>query len=314
MNLHPGEIKRCSPVFLLKINMNLIPVQLSDLKIGQPLLWDLFDQEREPLMKRGCIIETDNALEALSRKSSIFLRSKALSEKVDSADTKISDFDFDDMQLKIGEKLYLQRCASGKISRWSNKDDYSMSTIIGYVPNQYLIVSMPKTNQLIGQAFLEGDQISVRLFSGRCVFSFIVFVDKLVNLSFKYLLLSFPKNIKGLTIRNSRRVKTEIAAEVMVNSESVPITITNLSDTGAEISTDTELGKFGTKMGLFVKIRIHETDVLLQLQAIVKSLKAKNKHGISRYGIEFTGLLADQIFSLRSFIYQELVENPKNSI
>ena len=173
---------------------------------------------------------------------------------------------------------------------------------------------MPKTNHLIGQPLLEGDQVLVRLFSGRCVFSFTVFVDKLVNLSFKYLLLSFPKNITGQTIRNSRRIKTAIEAEATVNSEPIPIIITNLSAAGAEISTHTELGKFGTKIGLFVKIRIHEKEMLLQLQAIVKSLKAKNKQGVARYGVEFTGLLADQIFLLRAFIYQELIENPNSSI
>ena len=35
--------------------MNLIPIQLSDLKIGQPLSWDLFDQGREPIRARGYI-------------------------------------------------------------------------------------------------------------------------------------------------------------------------------------------------------------------------------------------------------------------
>ena len=173
---------------------------------------------------------------------------------------------------------------------------------------------MHKRNHLIGPQGLHGHQVWVRLCSRRCVFRFTVYVDKLVNLSSKYLLLSFPKNITGQTIRNSRRVKTAIEAEATVNSESFPIIITNLSDTGAEISTHTELGNFGTKVGLSVKIRIHEKEILLQLQAIVKSLKAKNKQGVARYGVEFAGLLAEQIFSLRAFIYQKLIENPDSGI
>ena len=293
--------------------MDLIPIQFSDLKVGQPLSWDLFDQERKPLMERGHVIKTTAELEELSRRSSVLLRLKASSEKIGAIDKKISEFNFDDMQLKVGDRLQLQLHSSAKSSCRLNNDT-CMVTVIGYVPDHSLIVSMPKTDQLIGQPFLEGDQILVRLFSGRCAFSFTVFVDKLVKLSFKYLHLSFPKHILGQTIRKSRRVRTAIEAEATVNSGSIPLIITNLSAAGAEISTHTELGGIGTLIELSVKVKIHEKEISLQLQSIIRSFKAINKQECIRYGVEFTGLQAEQIFSLRSFIYQELVENPNNIV
>ena len=293
--------------------MDLIPIQFSDLKVGQPLSWDLFDQERKPLMERGHIIKTTAELKELSRRSSVLLRLKASSEKIGAIDKKISEFNFDDMQLKVGDRLQLQLHSSAKSSCRLNNDT-CMVTVIGYVPDHSLIVSMPKTDQLIGQPFLEGDQILVRLFSGRCAFSFTVFVDKLVKLSFKYLHLSFPKHILGQTIRKSRRVRTAIEAEATVNSGSIPLIITNLSAAGAEISTHAELGEIGTLIELFVKVKIHEKETSLQLQSIIRSFKAINKQECIRYGVEFTGLQAEQIFSLRSFIYQELVENPNNIV
>lgn len=293
--------------------MDLIPIQFSDLKVGQPLSWDLFDQERKPLMERGHIIKTTAELKELSRRSSVLLRLKASSEKIGAIDKKISEFNFDDMQLKVGDRLQLQLHSSAKSSCRLNNDT-CMVTVIGYVPDHSLIVSMPKTDQLIGQPFLEGDQILVRLFSGRCAFSFTVFVDKLVKLSFKYLHLSFPKHILGQTIRKSRRVKTTIEAEATVNSGSIPLIITNLSAAGAEISTHTELGGIGTLIELSVKVKIHEKEISLRLQSIIRSFKAINKQDALRYGVEFTSLQAEQIFSLRSFIYQELVENPNNIV
>ena len=293
--------------------MDLIPIQFSDLKVGQPLSWDLFDQERKPLMERGHIIKTTAELKELSRRSSVLLRLKASSEKIGAIDKKISEFNFDDMQLKVGDRLQLQLHSSAKSSCCSNNDT-CMVTVIGYVPDHSLIVSMPKTDQLIGQPFLEGDQILVRLFSGRCAFSFTVFVDKLVKLSFKYLHLSFPKHILGQTIRKSRRVRTAIEAEATVNSGSIPLIITNLSAAGAEISTHTELGGIGTLIELSVKVKIHEKEISLRLQSIIRSFKAINKQDALRYGVEFTSLQAEQIFSLRSFIYQELVENPNNIV
>lgn len=293
--------------------MDLIPIQFSDLKVGQPLSWDLFDQERKPLMERGHIIKTTAELKELSRRSSVLLRLKASSEKIGAIDKKISEFNFDDMQLKVGDRLQLQLHSSAKSSCCLNNGT-CMATVIGYVPDHSLIVSMPKTDQLIGQPFLEGDQILVRLFSGRCAFSFTVFVDKLVKLSFKYLHLSFPKHILGQTIRKSRRVRTAIEAEATVNSGSIPLIITNLSAAGAEISTHTELGGIGTLIELSVKVKIHEKEISLQLQSIIRSFKAINKQDALRYGVEFTSLQAEQIFSLRSFIYQELVENPNNIV
>ncbi len=293
--------------------MDLIPIQFSDLKVGQPLSWDLFDQERKPLMERGHVIKTTAELKELSRRSSVLLRLKASSEKIGAIDKKISEFNFDDMQLKVGDRLQLQLHSSAKSSCRLNNDT-CMVTVIGYVPDHSLIVSMPKTDQLIGQPFLEGDQILVRLFSGRCAFSFTVFVDKLVKLSFKYLHLSFPKHILGQTIRKSRRVRTAIEAEATVNSGSIPLIITNLSAAGAEISTHTELGGIGTLIELSVKVKIHEKEISLRLQSIIRSFKAINKQDALRYGVEFTSLQAEQIFSLRSFIYQELVENPNNIV
>ncbi|HQV89582.1 MAG TPA: flagellar brake protein, partial [Nitrosomonas sp.] len=86
------------------------------------------------------------------------------------------------------------------------------------------------------------------------------------------------------------------------------------SAAGAEISTHTELGGIGTLIELFVKVKIHEKEISLQLQSIIRSFKAINKQDALRYGVEFTGLQAEQIFSLRSFIYQELIENPNNIV
>lgn len=291
--------------------MNLIPIQFSDLKIGQPLSWDLFDQEHKPLIERGYIIRTADELKELSKKSSVFLRLKeASSEK----DHSLSEVSFDDMRLKVGDKLQLRLHSSAKSSCYLNNGGYCMATVIGYIPDHSLIVSMPKTDQLAGQPLLEGDQILVRLFSGQCAFSFTVFVDKLVKLPLKYLHLSFPKHVLGQTIRKSRRVKVIIEAEATINSRSIPIIITNLSATGAEISTHNELGGIGTLIELFVKVKIHEKETSLQLQSIVRSFKDIKKQDVLFYGIEFTELQAEQIFALRSFIYQELAENSNSLV
>ena len=290
--------------------MDFVPIQFSDLKIGQPLSWDLFDQERKPLMKCGYIINVTD--EELLKKSSIFRKVETSSKKDCSKDNKISEFGFDDMQLKVGDKLQLRLHSSAKGLCCSNNGGYCMATVIGYFTNHSLIVSMPKTDQLLGQPLLEGDEILVRLFSRQYAFSFTVFVDKLIKLPFKYVHLSFPRHVLGQTIRKSQRIKVAIEAETTINSKLIPLIITNLSADGAEISAHTELGGIGTLIELSVKVKIHGKEAPLLLQSVVRSFKAKQSTLI--YGVEFTELQAEQIFLLRSFICQELVENPNKNL
>lgn len=295
--------------------MNLIPIQFSDLKIDQPILWDLFDQEKKQILKHGHIIKTADELKELS-KSLIFRRSDNLAKEDPSKvkKTSESEFKFDDMRLKVGDKLHLRLRSSAKSQCCSKNGGHCLATIIGYIPGYSLIVTMPRTDQLIGQPLLEGDQILARLCSGRHVFSFTTFVDKLIKQPLNYLHLSFPKHILGKTIRKSRRIKTTIDAEVTTGDGSFPSVITNLSSTGAEISTYVELGEIGTQVELSLRIKIHDKETSLQLQSTIRSCKDANKEGTLCYGVEFTGLQTEQVFLLRSFVYQQLIDNPSSLI
>jgi len=160
--------------------MNLIPIQASDLAVGQPLPWDLFDQEHKQIQQRGYVIKTADELKRLEE-SSIFRNQKPASEQIESGENKSNKFNFEDMQLKVGHKLQLKLSSHlrGTIGE-ANNTFCTSALLIGYVQDSTLIVSMPTT----GEPFLEGDQILVRLFSGQCVFSFTVFVDKIIRLPF----------------------------------------------------------------------------------------------------------------------------------
>ena len=73
--------------------MNLIPIQTTDLTIGQPLPWDLFDQAHQPIQKRGYIFNTEDELKQLEG-SSIFRIQNPESEQIESGSDKIK---FDNM-------------------------------------------------------------------------------------------------------------------------------------------------------------------------------------------------------------------------
>lgn len=288
--------------------MNFIPVQKSDLAVGQPLPWDLFDQSHQQIQKRGYIIKTANELKKLEG-SSLFRVQKPVLEQTELDNNKSGRINFEDMRLKVGHKLQLKLSAPSKSPSESNNAIYP-ATLIGYVQDCTLIVTMPASGQFTGEPFLEGDQIQVRLFSGQCIFSFTAFVDKIIKLPFKYLHLSFPRDILSQPIRNSQRIKCHIQASVA--GKSTPLIITDLSTTGAEVSANASLGEVGTTIALSFAIKILDEEISLSIKSITRSAKQVNKNNQQTFsfGIEFIELKPEQVFALRNLIYQEIVEHP----
>lgn len=289
--------------------MNLIPIQTTDLTIGQPLPWDLFDQAHQPIQKRGYVFKTEDELKQLEG-SSIFRMQKPEPEQIESSGDK---FRFDDMHLKVGHKLQL-RLSSKLRSSVEIKSNFYVSNLIGYVQGNTLIVTMPASDQYVGDPYIEGDQVQVSLFSGNSVFNFTVFVDKIIKVPFKYLHLSFPKGIQGQNIRKSRRIKCSIQGSVVENS--IPVSITDLSICGAGICSDLPLGSLGTTITLSFAITVLDKEIPLSIKSTIRSAKEVNKNGqkIICFGFEFIDITSEQMHTLHHLIYQEIVEHPENVV
>jgi hypothetical protein len=213
-------------------------------------------------------------------------------------------FRFEDMRLAVGDKLQLSPPSTVSGNR-------SVVPLIGYVEGVTLIVGAPPAGQW-RPSLIEGDQITVRVFGGQNAFGFTVYVDKIIRQPFDYLHLSFPKDIVGKIIRNSRRIKTHIA--VVVADNPAPATISNLSATGAEVRAGANLGEPGAKLALSFTLNIFGTDTQLSPQAVIRTVKQDPQDGIFRCGVEFNDLRPNDVTALHGLIYQELVEHPHNLV
>lgn len=294
--------------------MNMIPIQTSDLIVGQPLPWDLFDESQKPIQKCGYVIKTTDELRELEELS--VFRMQAPASQQAEADKKAPDqIGFEDMQIKVGQKMYLTLAAYSKLRKSCelSENSYSVS-MIGYVPNSTLIVTMPITDQIVGEPLIEGDQLNIRLVTGQYAYKFSAFVDKVIKAPFKYLHLSFPKVVQGQSIRKSRRIKCHMDATVA--EKAIPIAITDLSICGAGISSKLPLGTLGSTVTLSFSINILDRELHLSIKAIIRSAKqiTKNNQKIISTGVEFTDIKPDQVFTLHHMIYHEIVEHPENVI
>ena len=280
--------------------MSLIPVQISDLNIGHPLSWNLYNQENKQLFQRGYVIQTTAELEKLGAMP-LFRSPEAQSEPTEAVVKKPPFFKFNDMQLRVGSSL--------QFNLTSNKTSHTVA-LIGYVKDVTLMVMSPWAAQQTGSHLIEGDQVLVRLFSGQSAFSFTVFVKTIIKIPFPYLHLSFPGHILGQAIRKSQRIKTDINATVSNNQNSA--IISDLSTTGARIVTDSSLGEPGTKIELSFTAEIYGKETPILLQCVIKSLNISKENDQDKlyFGVEFIDLQSDQDFTLQNLIYQEIVEHP----
>ncbi|MDO9470045.1 MAG: flagellar brake protein [Nitrosomonas sp.] len=271
--------------------------------------WDLFDQAHQPIQKRGYIFKTEDELKQLEG-SSIFRMQKPEPQQIESSGDK---FRFDDMHLKVGHKLQLKLSSRSKGPVEIKYTSY-VTSLIGYVQDSTVITAMPATDQLIGEPFVEGDQVQVSLFSGNSVFNFIVFVDKVIKVPFKYLHLSFPKEIQGQNIRKSRRIRCSLQGSVV--EKSIPLSILDLSVCGAGVSSGLPLGPLGTIITLAFTITILDKEIPVTVKSAIRSAKPINKNGHKTIstGVEFIDIKSEHMHTIRHLIYQEIVEHPENVI
>ncbi len=280
--------------------MNLTPVQTSELAVGQPLPWDLFDKDHQQVLARGKLINTADELQELTQAPLFRVPEAAPAAATDAA----PEFSFQDMRLSVGDKLQLSLPSNPGDSR-------CIVPLIGYVDGVTLIVGAPPPGQL-RSSLHEGDEIAIRVFSGQYAFGLFSSVDKIIKAPFEYLHLSFPKHIVGKIVRKSRRIKTSIAAAIAGNPS--PAIISNLSATGAEVRANLGPDQLGATIGLSFALTIIGVETQLSLQAVIRSLKQDRDcaEGAFRCGVEFQGLQASDLAALQGVIYQELVEHPQN--
>jgi hypothetical protein len=290
------------------VHVELTLVQISQLAIGAPLPWDLFNQDREQLLARGHIINSPDELQVL-RKTPLFRMEEATPtpaamNALPTTGVVASQYQFGDMRLSVGDRLQLSPPA--RVG-----GDRCMVKLIGYVEKKLLIVYAPPSGKW-RPTLIEGDQIAIRVFSGQTAFGFSAYVDNIIKQPFEYLHLSFPKNIVGKVIRKSRRVKTAIAATIADNP--TPSIISNLSLSGAELRAKVNLGELGTAIRLSFSPEIYGIETPMSLHAVIRSLKQDHEgvEGAWRCGVEFQDLQPSDVAALQSLIYQELVEHPKN--
>ena len=303
--------------------MSLIPVDRSDLSLGTPLPWALYDQNHKLLKAEGECIDSAEQLQALLNAAPLReLIWQSASEpsqepmdatpEIDLSDAPQGRFTFYDMNLKTGDRIQLQPPAQLGSERHIVK-------LVGYLEPFSVLVTAPMVHG-VRLPLLEDENVVARVFSGQNAFGFTCTIKRVCKVPFDYLHLSFPDEIQGAIIRKSPRIRMKIIASILDpdNEGAEPLSgmIVNISSTGARLDARKPLGRGGKKLKLSFRVNLHNMDVFLTTGAVIRSVlrdDAANEAGQSamvHHGIEFQNLQPNDSMILQSLIYQKMIEQP----
>jgi c-di-GMP-binding flagellar brake protein YcgR len=303
--------------------MGLISISKEDISVGTPLPWPLYDQTGGILLKEGSVIDSTERLNALMAAGPLRELSWAAPEArtAEAATTKAAltdipeaGFTFQDMRLRVGDRLQLQPPATVGTERY-------IVRLIGYLENSTLLVTMPLDKGL-RVPLRENDKIVARVFTSQKAFGFTSTIERVCKIPYDYLHLSFPYAIQGSVVRKSPRVRTKIItsigrADEGDDSKRQSGMIVNLSADGAMLRSRQLLGNKGEVLRMAFRVNLHNVDAFLNINAIVRSIFVDengegNNPPMQNHGVQFQDLKPNDSVILQSLIYQQMIEQPQS--
>lgn len=282
----------------------------SELHVGQPAPWSLYDQNKQLLLARGTVVKSARQLEQLMLRGlfrKLDIHDSATTQPDTSADgppTREEIKGLDEIKLCIGDILHLQSQAEGTSIRYAVK-------LIGFLRGKGLIVSTPTQD---GKVLLmrDGQSFVVRVFSGKSVYAFPTSIFKVANVPYPHLHLSWPSQVKGLVVRSGARTKVNLITAIRdAGNNANAAYLGNLSTGGCSLTAKTSLGATADRIGIKFKVTINDVEQYIDLEGIIRSISRENNANdvaVIQYGIQFIDISAGDQLALTAFVYHTLFE------
>ena len=293
-----------------------IPIPKSDIDIGKPLPWSVYNGDRQLLLKCGFVVETQSQLDGLAEKGlyrdshgsdpspAARRKEEEAAERAKSEQPAERLVSLDEIKLGIGDPFQIQTQVDQTENRYYVK-------LIGYLKGKSVLVTAPQQEGNLCY-IKEGQAFVVRFFSGKNAYAFSANVIRAANVPFPHLHLSYPSQVRGLVIRSGERVNARIICTVSIPEDTktvaVPGLLTNISIGGALLSSKRKLGEKNDLLAIKFRIFIRDIEFYMTIDATVCSV-SKDEVGEFLHGLRFAGLPNEMAIALTAFVYQKLAES-----
>jgi c-di-GMP-binding flagellar brake protein YcgR len=292
----------------------MIPIRKSDIALGRPLPWPVFDADRQLLLRAGHIIESPGQLEEVARRGLYRVagggqRANGPEEDVAAAPLeKRSDgwqaLRFEDLRLPIGTRLSVQKLDPDDDTRYNAR-------LHGVFKDVSLIVNVPAPGGTLAM-FRQGQPLLLRAFSGTSVFAFTAGVLAIRYAPAAYMHLEYPRQVEGAEVRSKKRVAVRLIATVSrpdapgTLGGGVPAQVSDLSCGGARLVARGSLGDPGDVLQVAFRLATGVGEVTLKLKATIRRNDAEGTGDARAHGVEFTDLPPMDLLALEGYVAREI--------
>lgn len=291
----------------------LIPVRKTDIAIGKPLPWAVYDAQHVLLLNKGVVVTSEHQLEVLIEKGLYREgRTSALDalrpQRADTAqDQPLEggvDMPFERLHLTPGDLVQLQPLQDGVDERYNVR-------IIGMSKGKSVLVSHPVVDEKV--IFVrEGQTYLVRTFSGVNACGFKARVLKANLTPYPYLHLSYPTTVHVVRVRQALRAPVDIIVAIYEREGGTLVAsgrIVDLSVGGARVHSPVRFGKKGEQVYITFKVKYDDIEEIVTTPALVRSYgeetdeKGRPMHVV---GLQFGEINPTQRLIIMNLVYQHL--------
>lgn len=220
---------------------------------------------------------------------------------VEGANSKEGQRPFEALGVSVGSSLTIETMSPHR--RMTVK-------VMGYAVGKSLLITPPMKDGK--EQLLEiGENVAVRMLIRKQICAFETRVKYRSLQPYSYYHLEYPKDLVSTQVRSSERV--DVNLPVLINSDfdigmgdwPKQALITNMSKTGAAITSSNSFGDMGHEVIVVLDIEVSGLKRSLSLNSIIR-----NKEQLSgdtdaySFGVQFVDLKDEDTLSLTGFIYE----------
>lgn len=308
----------------------LVPVRKTEIEIGKPLPWSVYDGDRNLLLRAGVTVVSEHQIEVIAEKGLFREQQRHRSGHVNarladdnpkpggefatnsaanpSAQTRSEETDLDALKLMPGDTLQLQPLLEGQTERYTVR-------VIGLMKPKSVMVTAPAIEGRL--LFIkEGQTYLVRVFSGLNVCAFKAKVLKAPLQPFPYLHLSYPDSVQAMRIRKNMRAPTNIIISTADSEEgrlSAAGKIVDISVGGAKVLSNMKLGVKDQTIWVAFKVRLADMEEYIKIPAHIRAVGEEEDDAgkpMKSFGLQFGHLEQSQRLMIMNLVYQHLLKEP----
>lgn len=298
----------------------LVPVRKSEIELGKPLPFSVYDASRNLLLSRGVIVRSEHQIEVLLERG-LFRESRRPRPEGapppgppeeggggagGTAKPQEETLGFDAIKLMPDDTLQLQPLLEGQSERYTVR-------VIGVMKPKSVLVTAP---MLEGKLIFvrDGQTFLVRAFSGLNVCAFKTRVLKAQLQPFPYLHLAYPGSVQAMRIRKAMRAPVNIIVAVHESEEGRQVgagKLVDISVGGARMLSATQLGEKEQTLWLSFKVRLGDMEEYVKTPAVIRFVgDEEDEQGkpMRAHGLQFGELSQAQRLIIMNLVYQHLLK------